>query len=195
MNKSTHPSRYFASKILLATPQMKDPRFKEAVILICGHDKNGAMGLVINNIMVDIGFAHVLKELDIKLEGVDDATLPAIPIMDGGPVEKGKGFLLHSKEFKKPETIAISDSYAMTGTVEALQDIADGKGPKDLIFILGYAGWEEGQLEEELKQNSWLVIDTSNDFIFNVPAREKWETAIKSLGFDPAHLSNVVGRA
>jgi putative transcriptional regulator len=186
---------YLSGKILLATPQMTDPRFSKAVILICGHDENGAMGLVINNVIADVGFADLIEELDIATDNNATQDVLAIQILDGGPMEKNKGFLLHSTDFKKAETIEISKDYALTGTLDALHDVAQGQGPEKLLFILGYAGWTEGQLEEELKQNVWLVIETDNDFIFNISPEQKWTKAIKNLGFDPAHLSAQRGSA
>lgn len=187
-------SLYFSGKLLLATPQMTDPRFEKSAILICGHDENGAMGLVINNILVNVGFDSLLKELNIEL-GEGNESLANIPILNGGPVDQSKGFLLHSAEYERPETVHITDTYALTGTLETLEDIAHGKGPKELLFILGYAGWGNGQLEDELKQNAWFVTDTDTEFIFNTPAPEKWTRGIRNLGFDPAHLSRQGGSA
>jgi putative transcriptional regulator len=116
-------------------------------------------------------------------------------VMNGGPVEQGRGFLLHSAEFKKEDTIKIDEAFGVTGTIEALKDLASGKGPDQFLFILGYAGWTAGQLEDELKQNSWLVCDPTQEIVFDLSMSDKWSAAMSTLGFDPSMLSVQAGSA
>lgn len=188
----TDNSDYLAGKILIAMPGMGDPRFEKAVIFLCAHDENGAMGLMINHTINDLNFAQLLDQLGIKSDIEID--LP-VPVMNGGPVETSRGFLLHSNEFSKEDTIKIDNSFSVTGTLEALKDIANGKGPKELLFILGYAGWGAGQLEQELQQNAWLVSDPDPEIIFAGAHDIKWSKAVQSMGFDPGMLSSNAGRA
>ena len=115
--------------------------------------------------------------------------------MNGGPVDNSRGFLLHSSEFKQDNTIYIHDDFSVTGTLDALEDVAQGKGPDKALFILGYAGWTPGQLEQELQQNAWLVLDPDPSLVFHGNTDEKWDLAVGRLGIDPAMLSGHAGRA
>ena len=150
---------FLAGKLLLAMPGIGDPRFRHAVIFICTHDKNGAMGLVINNVMRDITFTDLLGQLKFESDITVDLQAPDLKVMRGGPVETARGFLLHSGNFTHRDTMRINDHYGITGTIEALKDIMHGQGPDSLLFILGYAGWEAGQLDREIQENAWLVAD------------------------------------
>ncbi len=183
---------YLTGKLLIAMPNMGDPRFHRAVIFMCSHDENGAMGLVINHEMPGVEFSDLIKQLkfesDITFDTLD------LPVMYGGPVETARGFLLHSTDFKRIDTMTVND-YGITGTIDALKEIAKGKKPKDLMFILGYAGWDAGQLDEEIQQNAWLVVDPDPSIIFQGGADDKWRRAVNKLGIDPARLSSVSGRA
>ena len=188
-----HDGNYLAGKLLIAMPNMGDPRFHRAVIFVCAHDEDGAMGLVINHEMPGIEFQDLLKQIkfesDITFDAVD------LPVMYGGPVESARGFILHSKDFSRDETMTVGQIYGVTGTVEALRDVAEGQGPKDVLFILGYAGWDAGQLDDEIQQNAWLVVDPDPNLIFNEDAESKWTRAINKLGFDPGMLSGNAGSA
>jgi putative transcriptional regulator len=188
-------STYLAGKLLLAMPAMGDPRFHRAVIFMCAHDANGAMGLVINHTLAGIEFSHLLEQLGMA----SDIKVPLgpenVPVMSGGPVEGARGFILHTRDFSQKDTIYVGDAYSVTGTVEALREVAQGNGPDQLLFILGYAGWGAGQLEQELQQNSWLVVDPDPSLIFHADPEEKWSLAVGKLGFDPAMLSVQAGRA
>ncbi len=192
---STSDGHYLAGKLLIAMPQMSDPRFKRAVILMCAHDEEGAMGLVINHSMQGVEFTDLVKQLkiqsDIKLR-FDDLDLP---VMYGGPVESARGFLLHSRDFVRDDTMPVGVRFGVTGTVDALKDVAFGKGPKDLLFILGYAGWDAGQLEDEIQQSAWLVVDPDPEIVFSDDPEEKWTRAIGKLGVDPMKLSAFAGNA
>lgn len=182
-------------KLLLAMPGMTDPRFFRSVIYICAHDKNGAMGLVINAPHHAIEFDSILEQLEIASEIEIDNMPEDIEIMEGGPVETVRGFLLHSSEFYQKDTVRIDDDFSVTGTVDVLKRVAKGEGPKEKLFMLGHAGWSGGQLEDELARNSWLVAEPTPELVFNTPHDEKWEKAMLYAGINPAMLSAASGRA
>lgn len=187
---------YFAGKLLVAMPGMEDFRFFKAVIYLCAHDEHGAMGLMINQPLPDLEFADLLGQLKIT----DGMVLPKetdalVHVMHGGPVEGARGFLLHSNDFTKPDTVQVDEQIYVTGTLDALRDVALGEGPKDKLFILGYAGWTAGQLDQELQQNAWLVADADPALVFDCDTEKKWERALKTLGIDPLMLSSAGGRA
>lgn len=187
--------QYLTGKLLLAMPSMSDPRFERAVIFICGHDENGAMGLMVNHTLVGIKIEQLLDQLGLTSDINVDLEALNMPVMNGGPVDTGRGFLLHGSDFNQEDTIRIDDDFGVTGTIEALKDIAAGKTPEQMLFILGYAGWDAGQLENEISQNAWLVVDPDPGLIFSAEADDKWQQAVQKLGFDPAMLSNAGGRA
>jgi len=192
---SKNKEHFLTGKLLLAMPSIGDPRFDHAVVYICAHDENGAMGLVVNQDAPGVRFDKVLEQLGISSEiSIDYSKLPK-KVMHGGPVDPGRGFLLHTSEFNQKDTIKIDDHYGVTGTIDALQDIACGKGPEKFLFILGYAGWTTGQLEDEIKQNAWLVADPDEEIIFKADMHEKWKKAVSTLGFDPLMLTSDAGRA
>jgi putative transcriptional regulator len=183
---------YLTGKILLAMPGMGDPRFHRAVIFLCAHDAQGAMGLVINNPLPGLDLRQLLQQMAIAV--VDRNSLAA-PVMGGGPVETARGFILHSTEFSQADTVKVTDHFNVTGTIDGLRAIAEGRGPERLLFMLGYAGWDAGQLDREIQENVWLVAEAAPDMVFSGTADEKWDRAVKSLGIDPAMLSAEAGRA
>ncbi len=182
-------------KLLLAMPTMCDRRFHRSVIFICAHDEHGAMGLVINHKLPGLEFEHLLEQMNMTSNINIDLNALSIPVMSGGPVDAGRGFLLHSNDFIQDETIKVDERFCVTGTLDALKAVAEGHGPEDMLFILGYAGWSAGQLDEELQQNSWLVCDPDPSVIFHESNDEKWDMAIAKLGFDPNMLSGEAGHA
>lgn len=186
-----------AGKLLLAMPNMGDPRFHRAVIVVCAHDENGAMGLVINHVLPGIDLRNLFEQLNIAAAqpGVPPAPLPDIQVLSGGPVENGRGFLLHSKDFHLPDTVEVTDHLSVTGTIDALRAVAEGRGPKTMLFVLGYAGWTPGQLDREIQQNVWLVAEATPALVFTTTTDDKWAEAIKILGIDPGMLSANAGRA
>lgn len=184
-----------AGKLLLSMPQIGDPRFQKSVIFMCAHDENGAMGIVVNHTLDDVKFSDLLDQLQITSNIHIDINALSIPVMNGGPVDMARGFLLHSPEFSHNETMKIGNTYGVTGTVEALKDLATGKGPAQKLFALGYAGWSAGQLEQELQDNTWLVVESSPDLIYDTNPEKKWDMAIAQLGFDPNLISNTAGQA
>lgn len=186
---------YLSGKLLLAMPAMADPRFARAVIFLCAHDVNGAMGIVINHPMPDVKFPELLNQIKVQIPGETPKPLPHIPVMKGGPVETARGFVLHDGAYTKPDTIKVDGRFGVTGTVDALKDIARGEGPEKMVFALGYAGWGAGQLDKELQENAWLSIDAEPALVFEGTPQDKWDKAFKTLGIDPGMLSGIAGRA
>lgn len=192
---NTKNDGYLSGKLLLATPSMGDPRFHRAVIFLCTHDENGAMGLVINHALPEIMFKDLVGQLKIESDINVDLSQSCFSVMSGGPVESARGFLLHSGEFSKSDTLRLKQGFGVTGTVDALKDVVRGDGPEKMLFALGYAGWGAGQLEEEIQSNSWMVSDADPEIVFNMNYQNKWSMAIEKLGIDIGRLSNVHGLA
>lgn len=179
-------------KLLVAMPGMTDPRFDHSVILICAHSGDGAMGLIINKPVEDLNFAGLLDQLAIPRvpQGRD------IRVHSGGPVERGRGFVLHSGDYPAgPATMRVTGGYQMTATLDILEALARGEGPRAALLALGYSGWGPGQLEAEIMRNDWLIADAPSDIVFAADDGAKWAGALKSLGVDPLTLSPVAGRA
>ncbi len=171
-------------------PQMGDPNFARAVVFLCAHSDEGAMGLVVNREADSIEFDDLLEQL-----GIDDPAIDTVTVHDGGPVDTGRGFVLHSRDYFQTGSIEVTDTVAMTATVDILRSIADGGGPRKRLLALGYAGWGAGQLENEIQANGWLIADANDDILFGLDLEEKWARALASLGIDPAALSGAAGRA
>lgn len=170
---------------------MPDPRFTRAVIYIVSHGLEGTMGLMLNRLQANMSFGDLLSQLDIPLT----ENAPALHVHYGGPVESGRGFVLHSDEFIRDGTMRLDDGLAMTATVDILRSIAMGQGPARALLALGYAGWQPGQLETELQGNGWLTVPANPDLIFDTELDTKWDCAIAALGISPAALSVTTGRA
>jgi len=179
-------------KLLVAMPGIGDPRFKNAVIYLCAHSAEGAMGLVINKLSPDVDIDDVYDQSDLKnLEAPDH-----MDVHIGGPVETGRGFVLHNAGYMlEEETLVVDAAFAMTASQTILKDIALKNGPRDFIFCLGYSGWGPAQLEDELATNGWLVCEAKSDIVFQVDESDKWARAIESLGVNPALLSAEAGNA
>tara|TARA_Y100001970_G_scaffold105050_1_gene131518 strand:- start:11842 stop:12393 length:552 start_codon:yes stop_codon:yes gene_type:complete len=178
-------------KILVSMPNMLDERFHKAVIYICAHSKEGAMGIIINK-QIDLDlYPDLLKQLGIDKQ-IDDKK---IYIRYGGPLETSRGFVLHSDDNIQKDSLQINDGVALTNTSNIFNDFVTGKGPKVSILALGYSGWAPGQLEIEIKENSWLTLDVSSNFIFNKDVLDQWNDAYKILGIKPENLSNISGKA
>ena len=179
-------------KLLIAMPDMGDPRFDRAVIYMCAHSSDGAMGLIVNKPTPDVRLTDLLEQLSID-EG-DVAT--DVRIHFGGPVETGRGFVLHTSDYKSGAgTMEVANGVAMTATLDILEDIATGGGPNRSMLGLGYTGWGPGQLENELVNYGWLVCDATEDILFGRAAEHKWTAALKVLGVDPLMLSASGGSA
>ena len=182
---------YLSGQLLVAMPSMPDPRFSKAVIYICAHNAEGAMGLVINRSIDSLSFPDLLEQLGIETVNVDQQ----IRVLFGGPVESGRGFVLHSPDYQQEATLVVDESIALTATVDILKAIAGGIGPDHSLLALGYAGWGPGQLDGELKANGWLHVDADEELVFGSALELKWERALGKIGIDPSMLSNTVGNA
>ena len=190
---------YLDGHLLVAMPGMQDERFQRTVIYICAHSSDGAMGLIVNQRAPDINFPELLVQLDVIEE---DQTIrlsrraEAIKILRGGPVETGRGFVLHSADFFiENSTLPIDTNVGvcLTATLDILKAIAKGEGPDIAMLALGYATWSPGQLEREIQSNGWLTCDADGDLIFGVPLEDKYDLAMKKIGIDPAMLSSDAG--
>lgn len=184
-------STYLDSKLLLAMPSMTDPRFDRSVIYVCSHDESGAMGLVINQPFQSLTFKDLLEQLDIETS----ATVPELVIHTGGPVEPGRGFVLHSADYVQESTLVVSETLALTATVDILTALANGQGPLHHLLALGYAGWSAGQLEREIQENAWLTAEADDEIIFNTELEQKWPRAMAKLGVNVSMLSSDAGHA
>jgi putative transcriptional regulator len=182
-----------AGKLLIAMPGMGDPRFQRSVILVCAHSDQGTMGLIVNKTMSELSFAGLLEQLGIprSRKGRD------IRVHFGGPVERGRGFVLHSPDYRAEGggTMDIPGDFAMTATQDILAALARGRGPGAVLLALGYSGWGPGQLEAELRRNDWLTADPAHDLVFGDEDGPKWAGALRHMGIDPISLSAAAGRA
>ena len=179
-------------KLIVAMPAMGDPRFRRAVILVCAHTPYGAMGLIVNKPMPDLKFSDLLAQLKVPHFGPGRD----IRIQFGGPVERERGFVLHSPDYASGQATAqVSPAYGMTGTLDVLQALASGSGPTQAILALGYSGWGPGQLEAEIARNDWLTAEASDPLIFGDQDLSKWRQALHTMGIDPVSLSPTSGRA
>ena len=182
----------YQGKLLLATPKMADFRFERSVILICSHSSNGAMGIIVNKPTLDWKFEDILKQLKINTK----LSRPSQDVFFGGPVEYGRGFIVHSDDYEVPEvTVHIKENYRLTANADILCDMANGKGPKSSLLALGYAGWAPGQLEDELLSDSWLMCDPDINLIFSENSENKWSAALSKMGVSPSHLATFSGQA
>lgn len=181
-----------AGQILIAMPGMADPRFDRSVILICAHSDDGAMGLIVNKPLADMSFAGLLEQLKIPVapEGRD------IRVFAGGPVERGRGFVLHSPDWRAEKaTMTVPGGFGMTATTDILEALAKGGGPDKALLALGYSGWGPGQLEAEIARNDWLTSSAPEGLVFSVETAGKWGAALRGMGIDPLTLSAAAGRA
>ncbi len=193
----TPESGYLDGQFLLAMPGMADARFARSVVYICAHSPDGAMGLIINQPARKITFSDLLLQLEL-VEPEDLIRLPPerLPVLKGGPVETGRGFVLHSADFFiDNSTLPIDEGVSLTATVDILRAIAKGEGPEKAILALGYAGWSPGQLEEEIQQNGWLNVPADPSLLFDTNLEGKYGRALRLLGIDPAMLSGDIGHA
>lgn len=188
----TSPPDFFstAGHLLIAMPLIGDPRFHRGVVFIAAHDRGGAMGFNLTLPRQTMMLDNMMEQTNIPH---DDLEFARTPVMDGGPVEQERGFILHSSDYHRKETVFVNDDFYVTSTIDSLKDIANGNGPRHYIFILGYSGWQPGQIENELRGNSWLTMPATPQLIFQIPAANKWDVALNHMGVNPAMLSDVVG--
>jgi putative transcriptional regulator len=185
---------FLSGKLLLAMPGMADSRFERAVIAVCVHDENGAVGVGVGHKRAGISFRGLLKQLDI-----DPGEAPDCAVHHGGPVEPGRGFVLHSADWGGQDTLHVTNHSgelcAMTGTIDVLKAIAEGKGPSRWVAALGYAGWGEGQLDEEMTRHGWFAAAGDPTILFDTPTDERWAAAFKAEGVDTRLLASETGAA
>ena len=182
---------YLTGQLLVSMPMMGDSRFTQSVIYICLHNEDGAMGLIINKPLEDLSFIELLGQLNIQ----PIAITPEIPIHFGGPVEMGRGFVLHSADYSHKDTINVDKDIGLTATIDILRHIAEGKGPEYFVLTLGYAGWGAGQLDSEIQRNAWLNVPADRELTFDNNTGDKWERSIAKIGIDLSLLSGDMGHA
>jgi putative transcriptional regulator len=179
-------------QLLVAMPQMPDQRFARSVIYLCAHSEDaGAMGLVINKPLGSLVLGELFAQLDISPSAAADSR----PVHFGGPVEAGRGFVLHTSDYSEETTLIVDGNIAVTATLEILRAIGKGQGPRRSLFALGYAGWAPGQLDDEIQANGWLSVAADDDIVFDPDHDGKWRRALGRLGIDPSMLSTDVGHA
>ena len=182
------------NQFLIAMPGMGDDTFSGAVVYLCEHTENGALGLVINK-PIDIKLKNLFQKVDLSL---DSHELAEQPVFFGGPVQTERGFVLHEKLGDEPvysSTLSIPGGLEMTTSKDVLEALSHGAGPRRLLVTLGYSGWAAGQLEDELGRNGWLTVDAVPEIIFDTPVAERYDRAVSLLGFDPRMLSQEAGHA
>ncbi len=182
---------YLKGKCLAAMPNMDDERFSNSLIYICTHTKDGAMGFVVNKKIKEFSFADLATQLPINTM----KPIEPIDLYQGGPLEKIRGFVLHSTDYIKADTIVIDESIAISSSIDIITDIAFGNGPRENLIALGYASWAPQQLEKEIINNSWLVTNPTPELVFRTKDEDKWQKAVDTLGFDINYLSCRTGRA
>ena len=179
-------------QFLVAMPQMQDPRFARSVVYICAHGEDaGAMGLVVNKPLGSLTIGELLVQLEIASSGPAHSRL----VHFGGPVEAGRGFVLHTADYNEEATLVVGGNIALTATLEILRAIGQGRGPRRSLFALGYAGWAPGQLDAEIQANGWLSVAADDDIIFDPDHDRKWNRALAKLGIDLTMLSSDAGHA
>ena len=183
-------AQYLSGRLLLAMPGMFDERFARTVNVMCVHDENGALGLDIGHIREGVRFRQILKELDI-----DPGVAPDCGVYHGGPVEPGRGFVLHSTDWAGADTIQVKPMCALSSSLDILRAIAGGTGPSQWLIALGYAGWGAGQLEAEMRQHGWYAAEGRSEILFDTSVDARWMAAWRAEGIDPALLSPEIGQA
>ncbi len=196
---ATKSTGYLDGQLLLAMPSLTDPRFNRAVIYMCAHSAEGAMGIVVNQRAPHITFSKLLEQLEITPEpqkGGITMPLDRMAVHCGGPVETGRGFVLHTSDYYVADsTLPIDDAVSLTATIDILRSIAAGSGPMRSLLALGYAGWAPGQLENEIQLNGWLTCAGDPDIIFDPDIEHKYDRALASLGVHPSFLVSEAGHA
>ena len=180
-----------AGQLLVAMPGMTDPNFQHTVTYVCEHTDGGALGLIINR-PLDMDISDVLEQFSLETEADQELHQP---VMQGGPVQAERGFVLHEPSQHWDSTTAVDKSMYVTTSQDILTDVAAGRGPGRILMALGYAGWEPGQLEEEIRHNAWLTVPATQTLVFETPYEQRWQAAALSIGVNPANLSLHAGSA
>jgi putative transcriptional regulator len=182
---------WLTGQLLIAMPSMGDPRFAQSVIFVCAHSADGAMGVLLNRPVKSPKFAELLVQLGVE----PSPPKREIRVGSGGPVEDTRGFVLHSPDWVAEGSMPVDEHFVLTANLEVLQAVADGGGPERAALLLGYAGWAEGQLDEEIKQNAWLSVPADEALVYDTDYGSKWQRALAKLRIDPGMLSGEAGRA
>jgi len=181
---------YLTGQLLIATPAMNESYFNKTVIYILSHSAEGAMGIIVNNVIQNLSSTLIFNHLNIERGQLHKD----MPIHLGGPVDSQRGFVLHTIDYTI-DTLQVTEPIALSSNLQILKDIAAGSGPNKSLLALGYAGWEAGQLENEMAENSWLTIQATEELVFDVSNQTKWDVAIKSIGINTLHFSREAGHA
>ncbi len=196
-NKQSSTDGFLEDQFLIAMPGMKDDRFARTVIYVCAHSEEGAMGIIINQAQ-PLRFPDLLVQLGIVDES-QAIRLPAaardMPVRNGGPVDRSRGFVLHSDDYVVESSLPVSDEVCLTATVDILRAISVGEGPRRALMALGYSGWGAGQLEQEIADNGWLTCPANPDLLFDADIDQKYDRILASIGIDPIRLSEQAGHA
>ncbi len=191
MSSESGTDTRLTGQLLVAMPGMADPRFVRSVVYLCVHSAEGAMGLIVNKRLENVSFAEIAGQVGIEPDGIR----AEVAVHYGGPVETGRGFVLHSTDCVDDTSLVIDERFALTATVEMLRTIAAGSGPGQRMLALGYAGWSAGQLDAEIQANGWLTVPADPAIVFDADDETKWERALRAIGIDPSLLSVQTGRA
>jgi putative transcriptional regulator len=191
-SRSASGDNFLEGKLLIAMPGMADPHFEKSVIFMCAHSSEGAMGIMINKPVAGLSFHDLMRKLDLETK----PNTPNFPILYGGPMETGRGFVLHSGDYESSEaTLPVAEDVSLTATLDILRAMAEGRGPEHAIFALGYAGWSPGQIEVEIRRNGWIHCDSDPALLFDAEPDAKWSIALRKLGIDASGLSAHAGHA
>lgn len=183
-------ARYLTGQFLLAMPGIGDPRFERAAIAMCAHDGNGAVGIGLGEVILGLGLHTLLAQFEI-----DPGVAPDAPVHLGGPVEPRRGFVVHSTDWSGQDTVDVAGRWALSGTLDVLRAIAAGNGPRRFVVALGYAGWGEGQLDEELTRHGWFNVGGDLGLLYDIPAGERWARGFEEAGVDSRLLASAAGTA
>ncbi|KQV53786.1 hypothetical protein ASE26_10845 [Duganella sp. Root198D2] len=190
----TAPALNLANHFLIAMPSMHDPIFGGTVVYVCEHNENGVLGVVINK-PTDMTMEVLFDRIDLEVSSAAERHLESEPIMFGGPVQDDRGFVLHTPGAHYSSSLTVTNDVAFTTSIDVLEAVARGQGPERMMVSIGYAGWSPGQLEDELARNGWLTVAADPRIVFEVPIEERYQAAIKLLGFDPLMLNSEAGHA
>lgn len=189
-SKNVHTG-YIEGQLIIATPLIQDSVFFQSVVYVLVHNEEGAMGIIINRMLDNVSCNEIFDQLHIPHISKENA----FPVFFGGPVESARGFVLHTPDYNKGESIKTFEDVSLTANVDILQDMALGQGPKHSILVLGYAGWKPKQLEQELEENGWILVPPSHELLFETPPQQQWKKCAESLGIDINLYSTDVGHA
>jgi putative transcriptional regulator len=185
------PLTTLTGQVLIAMPGLDDPEFDRSVVYLCAHGEDGAMGLILNRPLPKPSFPDLLRQLNLG----DTPPVRAIALCKGGPVENARGFVLHSADWTGDDSLRVDDDVALTASLDVLKAIADGGGPHRGFLALGYANWGPGQLDREMRENTWLTVEADADLLFGADHGLKWDRAMSKLNINPGRLSSISGSA